>query len=249
MITDTVLCIDIGNSRLKWGYCRLANLGIDKRGSIDLERLCVNQLNACFSGMEAQPVWISCVAASEYVELIERWFDDNWGMAVNQIALSLKAYKNLNAYMNTGDLGVDRWLAMVAMQNATDNDFCIIDAGTAITIDVVVDGSHKGGLIMPGLQLMLDSLQGNTENLENESGQNVSLAINTADAVASGVVDGVVGGIERAILRIKKMYPDIVVTITGGDAERIAMLSRIELVIENNTVLKGVGVMARDAYA
>lgn len=98
------------------------------------------------------------------------------------VAAESKAKQNdvtlRNSYKTPQTLGVDRWLAMIAAfervhanADAEDNDndktegesFVVIDAGTAITIDVVdANGLHLGGHIVPGNQLMQQSLLGST---------------------------------------------------------------------------------------
>ncbi|MDH5518618.1 MAG: type III pantothenate kinase [Gammaproteobacteria bacterium] len=249
MTVDAVLCIDVGNSRLKWGLCNLSTLNFKQQGVLDLNQVSVDDLTGCFGDMEACPVWCSSVAGAGVLHLLTDWFAKHWSVAINSAQGALAEYHRLNAYKTASELGLDRWLAMIAIDNITDESFCIIDAGTAITIDVVIAGLHKGGVIMPGIQLMLKALQANTENIGSALGSYVSLADNTADAVESGVIDNIVGGIERALSRIQTICPDIIVMITGGDAERIAQLSDMNLIIESNAVMKGLGVVARNAYA
>ena len=59
-----------------------------------------------------------------------------------------------NGYRDPAQLGVDRWLAMCAAWQQFPGSLCVVDAGTAVTIDVVAaDGAHSGGLILPGVCL------------------------------------------------------------------------------------------------
>ena len=71
------------------------------------------------------------------------------------------------AYEQVDNLGIDRWLAVIAGFTLYPNEACIIvDAGTATTIDVLNDhGEHLGGWILPGLDLMTTSLTKNTQRV------------------------------------------------------------------------------------
>jgi type III pantothenate kinase len=64
------------------------------------------------------------------------------------------------AYQNPSKLGVDRWLAMLALSNKVSCDCCaIIDIGSAITLDIIGhNGKHLGGHIIPGNNLVRRSL-------------------------------------------------------------------------------------------
>src|SRR5690606_23962856 len=65
----------------------------------------------------------------------------------------------VNGYESPLDLGADRWLAVVAAYSRLAKSCVVVDAGSAITVDLVSDqGRHLGGYIAPGLQLMRRSL-------------------------------------------------------------------------------------------
>jgi len=71
-----------------------------------------------------------------------------------------------NGYANPGQLGVDRWLALCAAFVRYRASLCVLDVGTASTIDrVTADGRHEGGLILPGITLMAASLRTRTGDL------------------------------------------------------------------------------------
>lgn len=251
MKTELVLCIDVGNTRLKWGVCELADVSFLRTGVIDnIKNISPNDLISFFSGLESMPVWISSVASCELVVCLSDWVKENWGLEINNVETHLKHYKALNGYQKTSDLGVDRWLAMVAVQYRLINNYCVIDAGTAITIDVVDgNGNHIGGVIMPGKQLMLSSLFSETDRIAEDSGEFVMLADNTSDAVYSGVISCLVGGVDRVLSGVEKQNKKIRFVVTGGDAALMSQYLSYHVAIEINLVLEGVGLVARSAYA
>ena len=94
-------------------------------------------------------------------------------MAVRYLAkakLGLESGSVRNGYEDIAQLGVDRWAAIVGAYTHFGSAVCIVDAGTAVTVDLVRDGGrHLGGLIVPGLQLMRSSLEQDTEDIERFS--------------------------------------------------------------------------------
>jgi len=65
------------------------------------------------------------------------------------IATTESHFKNLkNGYEDPSQLGVDRWLAMIATEHLNSNRI-IIDAGSWISMDVIApNGQHLGGTII-----------------------------------------------------------------------------------------------------
>lgn len=251
MKIDTVLCLDIGNTRLKWAECRLSDLRFMQEGVVDnAPDIKKSDFDKCFGFLKVQPVWVSLVSSGDIKPLLTEWFDEHWDMGVNFIRSDDKIYKQLNCYKVPSDLGVDRLLAMIAGKSLVAKEFCVADLGTAVTLDVV-DSKHRhiGGMIMPGKQLMLQSLCENTANIETSAGINVELADSTANGVETGVTVCLLGGLERALRGISDEYPGIKIIVTGGDVKLVEQLSYFEVKRVKNLVLQGVGLVARKSYA
>ena len=63
-----------------------------------------------------------------------------------------------NAYRQAEKLGADRWMALLAAAELTGGDQVVIDAGSAITVDLLrADGRHLGGAILPGFNTSLET--------------------------------------------------------------------------------------------
>jgi len=239
-----VLCLDVGNTNLKWSEFRLQDLYSKQSGEIAIvSEIKTENLDEEFAGLEVVPVWVSHVASEKIKQLLIDWFKKNWGV-VPQFVISGAEYCGLiNSYNAPQDLGVDRWMAMLAGMKMSKNDVCIIDAGTAVTLDVIDrSGNHQGGVIMPGKLLMHQSLINNTSNIKMSDGDLCGLANNTSDAVSSGVIACVLGGVERVLDDVRVRYPEIEVIITGGDACLFRDNGWMEV---SDLVLKGVGLVAQ----
>lgn len=61
------------------------------------------------------------------------------------------------AYSQPSQLGIDRWLAVLAADQVSDN-IAVISVGSAVTLDLVKNHQHLGGHIVPGLRLLMASL-------------------------------------------------------------------------------------------
>ena len=121
--------------------------------------------------------------------------------------------------------GVDRWLALLAAREEGDGPALVVDAGTAITYDLLLtDGRHLGGLILPGMAMMREGVLAGTRipPVEPvESGE--PWAADTAAAVAAASVQAPAALAERLLDRLAAVAGETPrVLLTGGDAGRLA---------------------------
>jgi type III pantothenate kinase len=155
-----------------------------------------------------------------------------------------------NRYARPSQLGPDRWAALIAArQRVADELFpspcVVVNAGTAVTVDAL-DGTgiFRGGIILPGLRLMLQALASNTAALRVPSGRYHDFPINTADALASGALHAVCGAIEQMRLRLGEGGPPPKAFLSGGAAVDIAPHLTAPVEIVDNLVLEGVLALA-----
>ena len=110
------------------------------------------------------------------------------------------------AYEHVGNLGIDRWLALIAGFTLYPHKACIVvDAGTATTIDVLDnEGKHLGGWILPGLDLMTSSLTQNTQRVfdDGKTPFTNELGKNTPNGLKNGALVATIGAIEQAKLNL-----------------------------------------------
>lgn len=149
-------------------------------------------------------------------------------------------------YRDRTQLGVDRALAMVAARARCRGPFCVVDAGTAVTIDCVdADGMHLGGFILPGQRLARDCLLARTAIPAATGVEDPSvLGRDTASAIAKGSRLAVVALVERLVSRELGSH-DVAVFIGGGDASPLATLMPMPYTVIPELVLEGLAVMLR----
>ena len=129
-------------------------------------------------------------------------------------------------YQDPSQLGSDRWAAVIGARALSSTNTLIINAGTATTIDLLgANGVHYGGWILPGLELMQKSLEGNTAQLplavRDESSNGFGLSTN--NAIISGCDAAQLGAIQYAIQLAKEInHPVEKVWIDGGNAKILA---------------------------
>lgn len=234
------LLIDMGNTRLKWAVARAGQL---TAGSPLLNtQINRNRLIDAWKGIGMpQRIAVSCVSANRLLELVqsvafELWLDVDIIVATSQA----QAYGVINAYQQPEKLGVDRWLSLIAAWRQYRKPVCIVDCGTAITVDLIdADGRHQGGLISPGLTLMKKSLgQGTAALVFSEASRTFppSPANCTEAAIYSGTLVAAIGLIEHVL---SKQAVNAQLILTGGDAELIAGKLDVAAVVDPDLVLRG----------
>lgn len=132
-------------------------------------------------------------------------------------------------YSTPETLGLDRVAASVGAAIETENAL-VVDAGSAVTIDLLGDRKFLGGNISPGLRMRFRALNSFTSRLPLLSPMLPieEFGTNTKSAIETGVIRGLVDEIAAACRRAKSRYSDLIVYLTGGDATFLAPLLRAE---------------------
>ncbi|MEB6678909.1 MULTISPECIES: type III pantothenate kinase [Acinetobacter] len=140
-------------------------------------------------------------------------------------------------YDEPSQLGIDRWLQVLAVATQAHENYCVISCGTALTIDLAQGQQHLGGFILPNLYLQRDSLIQNTKGIKipDAAFSELNPGRNTIDAVHHGILLGLLSTIEKVL----RDFPAQLV-LTGGDAPLFAQhLGQYQPRIEPDLLLKG----------
>lgn len=207
------LLVDAGNTRLKWAL--LAGGLWESQGSAD------------YADLPALAKWVpvggKCTIASvagaerdrQLAALLSRHDVEPRWLTANAQFQDVR-----NTYANPAQLGVDRWMGLIAARQRNPAATLVVSLGTALTIDALsADGVFLGGLIIPGRSLMQQSLRLGTAQIEMVEGQWQPFPQNTADAVQSGMVAAMSGAIHLQHARLARQCGCIpLCLLTGGDA-------------------------------
>lgn len=150
-------------------------------------------------------------------------------------------------------LGMDRVAAVAGAYNKySSSDVLVIDAGTAITYDLLVNGKYEGGAISPGIEMRFKALNTFTGRLPlvEKNEKEISFpAKDTISGIRAGVINGVVFEINEYIRNFEKYHADNIVMITGGDSAYLCNLIGHKHIIEPDLVLLGLNnILEYNAY-
>ncbi len=233
------LLIDAGNSRIKWAQhlWQVEHLPVTQSA----------QLNLHFADRaynNVQQVWVSNVAGAK----VEHRIRDACAMrhwSPQFITAQASQCGVRNSYAVPAQLGSDRWAALIAAWHLNHAACLVVTSGTATTIDALSDeGEFVGGLILPGLELMQQSLAGATAQLKIGVGSYADFPCNTADALLSGAVQATCGAIQRQyeLLRV----PQAAVFLSGGAAQVLQSYLHLPVQMVDNLALLGVSLIAQE---
>lgn len=150
----------------------------------------------------------------------------------------------LNAYPEPSAMGVDRWLAILGAAALTGKDAMIIDAGSAITIDLLkADGRHLGGAILPGFntplarfKLILSVADFNHADIHRVE----SPGLSTEQCIHIDYDLEDTSYLEKLIERwCGELADDAVLILCGGDAGRLVQLTNREVLMAPDLVFIG----------
>ncbi len=246
----TYILLDAGNS-----YLKLAKIEQDAEKITEIERFSYDHLKHELTHY-LQDQFVSAAVLSNVNNLnISHTIIDVlhklWQIEPHQLVVEQGKYGLFTRYDNPRLLGSDRWAALIAAKNEFDCNVCIIDCGSAVTIDVLTDrGIHLGGLITPGISMSRNALGISASQLplvvSEKDPDSSFLAINTRDAILGGTLYQISAYIERIVTEIKAEFNDNVeCIITGGDSIMFQSLSMHHFHHREALVLEGLRIVAQ----
>ena len=269
-----VLLIDIGNTRLKWAWCDAGRASVAEPGHLPTpwqhcgavahtEEGAMNALAGALRDLRGNgpmpSVWITNVAGPVIATQVDAAFVAAFGECPTvQWVRSAAAHGDLvNGYREPTQLGVDRWVGSVGAHRWLPGEtLLIVTAGTATTLDIVTakPGSQacfEGGLILPGLALMLGALARNTaqlpaldvEDTGTAAATRLSWADNTHDAIAAGCLAAQAGAVERTWRTLSERGPTRCL-LSGGARQVLAGALAVPFEMHDNLELLGLHAMA-----
>lgn len=247
------LLIDIGNSRIKWATVNRGKLhpggSVPRPASDDDLAACVAPLWA--EDNKPRAIVVSNVAGPAFATALSKWCENRWQVSPRFITAEQSAHGVINAYKVPERLGPDRWAALIAARKRSKGATCVIDAGTAVTLDVLAaDGKHQGGLIIPGLEMMRRALLEHTQAIQPASaeparGGGALLARDTRDGVDGGTLYALVAVIDRVTADVAaELAGEPTRLLTGGAAATLLPLLAGDYHHVPELVLEGLAIIA-----
>ena len=233
------LLIDFGNSLLKW--CLWVDERVVDQGHIDPAALESGLRSIDWSVV--QSVAICSVSDPELTHAVSVYCDSLSAPHCDVREMHMAHLPNWFSLGSTSadQIGIDRVAAMLGAFSHGTN-YCVIDAGTACTIDFVSDGEHQGGYIFPGLSLARSSLTLRTARIGGIADRLYSAKLepgrNTQQAVEHGIRMSLVSMCERALHNASSSIDAVIVT--GGDGDWLAGHLPDHVIVQPNLVFLGI---------
>ncbi|MEO6118531.1 MAG: type III pantothenate kinase [Methylotenera sp.] len=220
---NTILAIDAGNTRVKWGVFNAAGGLMEYSACLHSELI-----NTILP--QTSRVIISNVAGKSIEDTLKKALPNS---TIHWVSAGLEACGVENRYETPAKLGTDRWAAVIAAWHIKHAPCVVVSAGTAVTVDALSvheennAGIFLGGMILPGLNLMQQSLGIATAQLPEKTADSHTtnqqeantFATNTVDAIYAGALHAILGAINlmaEELHRHSNVSPHIV--ISGGNA-------------------------------
>ena len=260
------LLVDAGNTRLKG--CLLSGTRLQgvraqpwARGG---ERRAADALLRAMrraAGRRTVARLLACSVAGTTLERALRAAARDAGLPAPQFIRSARRGGGVrNGYAEAWRLGADRFIALVgARAQHPGRALLLVDAGTALTIDLVdAGGRHRGGLLVPGPELMVAALLGQTAGIRRRAGRLDVLASagksaapfgrSTRAGLASGALLACAALVERAAREARATLGAApLLLLSGGAAAAIAPRLRLRARLEDRLVFAGLALLAREA--
>ncbi|MDQ2078205.1 type III pantothenate kinase [Marinimicrobium sp. ABcell2] len=218
-----ILEIDMGNSRIKW-RCR------GESGSLAHGILTEGYqgLLAELAGRSLTNVWVASVLDEGHNQTFARWCQTHFHVTPEFAQTQVQCAGVTNSYAEPRLMGVDRWLAMLAAFNHAGGPCVVVQAGSAITADLLSPtGKHLGGYIGPGLTMMRRALEENTRRVRPQPSAWAHLSTDpgtdTDGAVKGALTAMALGLVARAQSELNLASgSEPALILTGGDGPALA---------------------------
>jgi type III pantothenate kinase len=235
---STTLCLDFGNTRLKWALFSgevITQSGLLRDdGMIDL-RDCVELYRPAKSILSS--VIDHPLAMEEFLKEHTRFH-------------KLDHHSRVPVTTPVGKpetIGADRLALVVAAAHYfPDNNNLVIGLGSAVTYNYI-NRFHQfiGGSISPGMEMRFKSLQVFTAKLPLvQPHWNFPLAgYDTKTNIQSGVIFGMAKEIDGVIEAYEERYNNLHVLMTGGDAQYFMPFLKKKISVDQDLIFKGLYVI------
>ena len=219
-----MLLIDCGNSRIKAQH-RAAGL-LRASFSCAYRDGWGDRLDAWMGTAQATRCYFASVLDAPRQRRLEACLGQRFGAAVTRLVSERESCGVVNAYDEPGRLGVDRWLALIGAAARGRRDCVVIDAGSAITLDLLrANGRHLGGAILPGFNTGVERFHEIFSFVDFDDprvGASDEPGNSTAAAIQLHFGDDSILRLRYLVTYwLERLQPDAEILLTGGDAARV----------------------------
>lgn len=231
------LLIDVGNSRVKYALLEKKQLSqVNHCSTLDFLKLL-----GSFDHISS--IIIASVSNQLFSDEIHAWAKSQ-NIQIKALFTEAESFGIKNSYQNYTTMGADRWLAVLGAQRLfPDENLLIVDAGTAITFDLLdKHKQHQGGWIIPGVDMMMQALFKNTDKVFAVPNKIDVLTFgkNTSDNVNLGCWSTATAAVHGAVAMTKNTNYNVErVIFTGGNGAELNRLGQFNADYVDNLIFIG----------
>ena len=163
---------------------------------------------------------------------------------VTRFVSTAEALGVTNGYREPSRLGSDRWMALLGAAGCSPGACLVIDAGSAITLDLLdANRRHLGGAILPGFNTSIDTFRRIFSHIDFDDpaiAASDEPGISTETAIQ---IDYANGSITRLPVLVKRWTPlfedQPTLLLAGGDAARVQSLLGLPARLLPDLVFRG----------
>lgn len=222
------LLIDLGNSRCKYASVEGQRITVHEAFAItEIDNLSISLKRDL--PVKPEATYAISVVNQNINDRVAEIIVNTWGHSPIFLNQQMPV-GGLSSDYQAPQLGIDRLSAIVAAWRRLTRSAIIVDYGTAITIDYIDhQGVHRGGVIVPGYELMRSALSVGTAQLEhfvNNKDVIDIFALNTKDAISGGCRSAVEATVCQVVQAMRAATDtDTPVLATGGGIGLLASIA------------------------
>ena len=238
-----ILVVDIGNTQVKWATTS-GDIWVTQ-GQCPLSAM--DKLSLYWSDLTApNSVGSSNVAGEEAGAAVDKAIR-LWNIEPYWVEAKPEQCGVINSYAQSNQLGPDRWAAVIGAKTLQMGNLVTVCSGTATTIHGVTEGGvFIGGLIIPGYDLIHQSLGSNAAHLSDAEGQFSNFPVTTRDAITSGAIRATCKTIESFCDDMEASgYDDVKIILAGGAAAKIRDGFLRPVIQQDDVILLGLREIAK----
>ena len=235
-----ILVGDIGNSVTK--ICIVKNNKILKKITIPTELLTTKYFDKKIKFIKKYKIVSSlfCSVVPKKYLIIKNILSKKYSIKINDLKkINLKDLIKIK--VDFKQVGSDRIANSISVLNMKTN-YIIIDFGTATTFDVIIKDTYYGGVIAPGINLSIKSLEKNASLIPIFTIKKVKKVIgkSTLSALRSGFFWGYTGLINNIIKLIKfETKKNFKIIATGGYSHLFNSSLNYKVSIDKDVTING----------
>jgi len=219
-----MILLDCGNSQIKAQYYQADRLQASFACSYRADWN--HHLSRWLEPLECAHAYLCSVLARERQADLDACLTRQFGAAVTRFSSEPQALGVTNGYEQPDRLGADRWMALLGAAGMTASDCIVIDAGSAITVDLLRgDGRHLGGAILPGFNTSLEAFKSIFSHIDFSHAAIADSAMPGCSTEAAIQIDYAHRTNESLPALVNRWIPllqdNVALLLAGGDAGRV----------------------------